>query len=43
MKYNNVPDRPLGEEEMLHFLQQFRILADRMRKMLYFMQDFMKG
>ncbi|WP_342421431.1 hypothetical protein [Paenibacillus sp. FSL E2-0178] len=40
MKYNNPPAKPLGEEEMLHFLQQSSILADRMRKMLYSVQDF---
>jgi hypothetical protein len=40
MKYNNPPAKPLGEEEMLHFLQQSSILADRMREMLYSVQDF---
>ncbi|MEI2394797.1 MULTISPECIES: hypothetical protein [Paenibacillus] len=40
MKYKNIPAKPLGEEEMLHFLQQSSILADRMRKMLYSVQDF---
>jgi hypothetical protein len=36
MKYKNIPAKPLGEEEMLHFLQQFSILADRMREKLYY-------
>ncbi|MEK4327000.1 hypothetical protein MKX70_14330 [Paenibacillus sp. FSL R7-0312] len=40
MKYKNIPVKLLGEEEMLHFLQQSSIWADRMREMLYFGQDF---
>ncbi|WP_268794631.1 hypothetical protein [Paenibacillus sp. IHB B 3415] len=43
MKYKNIPAKPLGEEEMLHFLQQISIWADRMRKMLYYGQDFMES
>ncbi|MEK3674562.1 hypothetical protein [Paenibacillus sp. FSL R10-2771] len=40
MKYKNYLIHLLGSEEMLHFLQQFWILADFRRGMLYLMQDF---
>jgi hypothetical protein len=39
MKYKNNPAKPLGDGEILLFIQQFWILADRMRKMLYYVQD----
>jgi hypothetical protein len=42
MKYKNFPVKPLGAGGMLHFVQQFRIIAGVIRKMLYFGQDYPK-
>lgn len=40
MKYNNYPLQRLIGSGMLYFVQQFRILADLTRELLYFVQDF---
>ncbi|WP_157764048.1 hypothetical protein [Paenibacillus borealis] len=42
MKYKNYPVKPLGGGEMLHFVQQLWIMAENLREMLYFGQDFKK-
>ncbi|AIQ57240.1 hypothetical protein [Paenibacillus borealis] len=40
MKYNNLPAKPPKEGEMLPFVQQFRIMAVLMSRMLYLVQEF---
>lgn len=42
MKYNNNPAKPLEKAEILPFVQQFWIWADRMKGMLYYVQDYIK-
>ncbi|NOU83163.1 hypothetical protein GC101_30320 [Paenibacillus sp. LMG 31459] len=43
MKYNNNPAKSLEKGEILPFVQQFWIWADRMKEMLYYVQDYIKS
>lgn len=42
MKYSNFPAKLRGEGELLYFVQQLWIRAGNMRRMLYFVQDYIK-
>ncbi|WP_342421554.1 hypothetical protein [Paenibacillus sp. FSL E2-0178] len=43
MKYKNNPAKSLEKGEIMPFVQQFWIWADRMKEMLYYVQDFIKN
>ncbi|MEK3683607.1 hypothetical protein [Paenibacillus sp. FSL R10-2736] len=42
MKYKNNPAKSLEKGAIMPFVQQFWIWADRMKEMLYYVQDFIK-